>query len=222
MKSNLYLDHTFIYFAASAFFAILDLLLCNTSYLNKFKHYPINLTKKIFFQKYFYTFLGALTNNVLVTLPLYYYAHKAYIKRCNHTIKDETIHSIILKTLGVLSILEVLFYYAHRFLHLPFFYRHIHSIHHSWDNPIGVSALFAHPLEHLCSNLLPALLGPFLVKYPYSLTRAWLAIATLNTVIVHSGYKWFSPQHEYHHLYRKVNYGVFGILDKFHATYFSV
>jgi sterol desaturase/sphingolipid hydroxylase (fatty acid hydroxylase superfamily) len=39
------------------------------------------------------------------------------------------------------------FYVIHRPLHLPFFYKHIHSIHHNSVNPSPWSSLSMHPVE---------------------------------------------------------------------------
>lgn len=47
---------------------------------------------------------------------------------------------------------EITFYYLHRLLHYKFFYRFIHKIHHKWQAPIAISALYCHPFEHFFSQ----------------------------------------------------------------------
>ena len=41
---------------------------------------------------------------------------------------------------------------------------YIHKFHHEWTAPVGVASIYAHPLEHLLSNLLPVFIGPFIMK----------------------------------------------------------
>ena len=43
-------------------------------------------------------------------------------------------------------IFDVIFYSSHRLMHTPFFYKHVHKVHHQWKAPIGFVAINAHPL----------------------------------------------------------------------------
>ena len=52
--------------------------------------------------------------------------------------------------------------YYSRFLHHPRLYKHIHKKHHEWTAPIGIVALYSHPIEHVFSNLVPVALGMLL------------------------------------------------------------
>jgi len=54
---------------------------------------------------------------------------------------------------------EILFYYIHRVGHLPAVYKWIHKKHHKFTAPISPSAEYAHPVEHLFSNVLPIIAG---------------------------------------------------------------
>lgn len=49
----------------------------------------------------------------------------------------------------ILLIEEFFFYYLHRILHSPLLYKWIHKQHHEFTSPIGISALYAHPLEYI-------------------------------------------------------------------------
>ncbi|KNG92157.1 sterol desaturase family protein [Pseudaestuariivita atlantica] len=44
---------------------------------------------------------------------------------------------------------EAHFYAIHRLIHVPFLYRHVHSVHHASVNPSPWSSLAMHPVEHL-------------------------------------------------------------------------
>ena len=70
-----------------------------------------------------------------------------------------SIGSIVLELPIFLLVEEVGFYYSHRLLHRPLLYRTIHKLHHDWVSPVGLAALYSHPVEHLLSNLVPVALG---------------------------------------------------------------
>lgn len=117
---------------------------------------------------------------------------------------------------------EVGFYYSHRLFHHPRIYRHIHKIHHEWTAPIGLVAIYAHPLEHLVSNLGPIILGPLIMGSHIATAWMWFALALMTTINTHSGYHFPlmpSPEaHDFHHLKFTQNYGVLGVLDRLHGT----
>merc|ERR1712117_725310 len=84
-------------------------------------------------------------------------------------------------------------------------------------------ASYAHPVEHVVSNLFPVALGPMLLKCHVVTAWMWYAYAVAYTVTTHSGYHlpWMmSPEyHDYHHLKFNLNYGTQDMfLDWFHGT----
>eukprot|EP00898_Chlorokybus_atmophyticus_P007930 jgi/Chlat1/8138/Chrsp75S07600 len=111
---------------------------------------------------------------------------------------------------------DFVFYWGHRLLHTKWLYKHVHSVHHEWATPFGVTALYAHPVEILFLGLAtvmgPALVGPHLL-----VMWTWMALRLIETVEAHCGYDFpWSPSrflplyggadfHDYHHrlLYTK-------------------
>lgn len=97
-------------------------------------------------------------------------------------------------------IVSVWFYWTHRMLHLPYFYKTIHKLHHSITAPSALAAVYAHPVEFLLANLAGVALGPILTNaHPYT-AYLWYALAMSDTCRVHSGYAFLGAgRHDKHH-----------------------
>lgn len=116
---------------------------------------------------------------------------------------------------------DTLFYWAHRLLHHPRIYKHIHKQHHRFKATVGIASEYAHPLEYLLSNSIPFAAGPLLVG-PHIVTwLLWVILRVVETVDAHSGYRFpFSPfsllpfqggseRHFFHHSHNIGSYGSF-------------
>ncbi|KAJ5683500.1 hypothetical protein N7462_006665 [Penicillium macrosclerotiorum] len=116
---------------------------------------------------------------------------------------------------------EAMFYYSHRLLHLPYFYRRIHKKHHKFTAPIALAAQFAHPIEQIFANALPISLPPQLLRSHVLTFWIFLSWELFNTATVHSGYDFFhnkAKMHDLHHEKFNLNYGSIGLLDWVHGT----
>nr|XP_048293714.1 fatty acid hydroxylase domain-containing protein 2 isoform X2 [Myodes glareolus] len=133
-----------------------------------------------------------------------------------------TFHWFLVELAFFTLVEEILFYYSHRLLHHPTLYKKIHKKHHEWTAPIGVISIYAHPIEHVVSNMLPVMVGPLAMGSHLSSITVWLSLALIITTISHCGYHLpFLPSpefHDYHHLKFNQCYGVLGVLDHLHGT----
>ena len=108
------------------------------------------------------------------------------------------------------------FYWWHRMLHIPFFYKLAHAVHHRNVNPGPWSGISMHPIEHALfySSLLIHFVIP---SHPIHVLYHiyWLILGTVTT---HSGYEEIfikdknlltvgSFFHHIHHRYFNCNYG---------------
>jgi sterol desaturase/sphingolipid hydroxylase (fatty acid hydroxylase superfamily) len=85
-----------------------------------------------------------------------------------------------------------------------------------------MAAIYAHPIEHIISNLVPIFIGPILMKAHILPSCIWLIIAVTGTMINHSNYCLpglsIPINHDFHHYVQQENFGVFGLLDSLHKT----
>ncbi|XP_047156653.1 methylsterol monooxygenase 2-2-like isoform X2 [Vigna umbellata] len=124
---------------------------------------------------------------------------------------------IILTQIIFYFILEdFVFYWGHRILHTKWLYKNVHSVHHEYATPFGLTSEYAHPAEILFLGF-ATIIGPVLTG-PHLMTLwTWMSLRVLETVEVHCGYHFpwslsnFIPLyggadfHDYHHrlLYTK-------------------
>ena len=109
-----------------------------------------------------------------------------------------------------------------------------HKLHHRTKANLGLLAWHCTPTEHILLNLTPALLGPLLTQIllppPYTTHLVtyytWIAAATANSVLAHTGFRsWLNDpgKHDLHHERafdprRAVNFGTMGMCDWVHGT----
>ncbi|XP_053318941.1 fatty acid hydroxylase domain-containing protein 2 [Spea bombifrons] len=167
--------------------------------------------------------ITVLCNQIFISFPmvlLMYPFMKWWGNPCGMELP--TFHWVLLELSVFTLIEETLFYYSHRLFHHPSIYKHIHKQHHEWTAPVGVVSLYAHPLEHIFSNMLPSMVGPMLMGSHVTTIMLWFSLALVVTTISHCGYHLpFLPSpefHDFHHLKFNQCYGVLGVLDRLHGT----
>ena len=103
---------------------------------------------------------------------------------------------------------DLLFYYLHYFFHKPVLYRY-HKIHHSYIYTYGITSLYAHPLDYIATNLIPASLPIFIIKPQDYIIKNLIMFSTSYTVIIsHGGYEFLPQNHLVHHTKKAYNYGL--------------
>ena len=121
-----------------------------------------------------------------------------------------------------LLIAEFLFYHIHVILHKPYFFKHIHKIHHDELNSIALSSFNSHIIEHLLNGLFAMYAGHLVMGSNVKVFKYWITGVMLVSIIFHSGihFPLVIPNefHDYHHLKYNQCYGVFGLLDYVYGT----
>eukprot|EP00931_Biecheleriopsis_adriatica_P004800 TRINITY_DN106418_c0_g1_i1.p1 TRINITY_DN106418_c0_g1~~TRINITY_DN106418_c0_g1_i1.p1 ORF type:complete len:495 (-),score=60.02 TRINITY_DN106418_c0_g1_i1:74-1558(-) len=113
---------------------------------------------------------------------------------------------------GVALWRDLHFYFAHRFIHIKFLYKYVHSLHHRNTDIEPFAGLSMHPIEHLFYF---ACAGPALYMKASPFAFMWFGVHLLiSPAASHSGFEdnFQSDQFHYlHHRYFECNYGTGGV-----------
>ena len=174
-------------------------------------------TKREIVDKYRKLFPCVAKNVVLYTIPLFVWIEYMYVDyQYELTLMGFIVQFIIS---GISS--QFLFYWGHRTMHTKYL-KKFHNIHHKVIIPIGLSALYAHPIDAFLGNILPMGITPILLGYHPITIHALITYMLFVTIIIgHSNIKGLTNTHDLHHKYKQYNYGS-SALDKLFGTYVSL
>jgi sterol desaturase/sphingolipid hydroxylase (fatty acid hydroxylase superfamily) len=111
----------------------------------------------------------------------------------------------------------ILFYSAHRLFHKSKFLYTFHIVHHEFNYPVGIRAVYTHPIDYIFGNVLPLAITPFLLGTD-TYTLALLSIlGSFKTIIEEHSEHTQNRHHLDHHKYYNCNYGAVWI-DKLCGT----
>jgi len=121
---------------------------------------------------------------------------------------------------------DAYFYWMHRFMHVPLFYRHVHRVHHHSTNPSPWTAYAFHPLEAVLeAGVIPLI--AFTVPVNRIAFTSFMIFQLVYNVYGHLGYevlpgflrrtsfgRWMntSTTHNKHHHHFKGNYGLYTLI----------
>lgn len=124
-------------------------------------------------------------------------------------------------------------YWQHRLLHTPWWFKHVHSVHHRVANPTAFAAFAHHPGETFMGNVYFISFLVFVPMHPLALVAAG-GYMYFHGIMAHMGYEfypagftrhpvlgWFNAatHHNMHHTHVGCNYGNwFNFWDYFMGT----
>ena len=127
-------------------------------------------------------------------------------------------------SLGVYLLLhDSWFYWTHRLMHRPWWFKRMHAVHHASRPPTAWAAMSFHPFEAISGALIIPLLT-LLIPIHIGMLGVLLAIMTVMGVTNHMGWEMFprrlvqgglgkwlitASHHELHHQKYRCNYGLY-------------
>mmetsp|Transcript_96142 Transcript_96142/g.170628 ORF Transcript_96142/g.170628 Transcript_96142/m.170628 type:complete len:494 (+) Transcript_96142:67-1548(+) len=163
---------------------------------------------------FFYTALGVLQWTIWEAAAMHCWAtgRLPYITDAESFGTAWGFLAFVAACLGVAVWRDFHFYFAHRFIHIKFLYKYVHSLHHRNTDIEPFAGLSMHPIEHLFYF---ACAGPALYVKASPFAFMWFGIHLLiSPAASHSGFEdnFQSDQFHYlHHRFFECNYGTGGI-----------
>ena len=127
---------------------------------------------------------------------------------------------------------DFVFFFSHKFLHMPFIYKYVHKVHHENAELIHINCIYTHPIETLLGNFIPAYFSLLVMgkKMHFVTLYIWLMYRYIETHEAHSGYEFkytifdanpFNIEGDYHNFHHKRNTGNYATFFKHWDWYFG-
>lgn len=182
--------------------------------------WPWQLDKQKWRKMRWNSFLTYVFNQLFIFPPIFYLLMHLFAPD-NRTETFPDLFTFFLHLYIQIIIEDFCFYWFHRMLHLPFFYKWIHKKHHSHYNTFNLSGVYTHWIEFAFGNIISMLIGMIVLngKLHVFTLNYYIIVRNLGANDGHSGYQfpWTMPgifpfstdsmYHNYHHLVNLGNYG---------------
>ena len=220
---ELYL-YTFLYFMV-LYFLVGPLLLyackflSKKGYLNKIVDRPVKQSQINFEIKHSFKSIILFGFS---SLPIIYLIRSGTIELAENSVSNIIIGIVILNIWN-----EVHFFIVHRIMHIPFFMKNVHYIHHKSRTPTVYSVYCFHWFEALLLSTVPFIIALFIAFAPLAIALYPLSSILLN-FSGHCNYRFgngkgsnwtlFGTHHNQHHSKGKQNFGFASdLLDQLYA-----
>jgi lathosterol oxidase len=169
----------------------------------------------------FYNILG----NAVITAPIHHFIITGNSK-IYFSISDYGWGWFFVSLALVVVITELAVYWAHRILHHPVLYKHIHFYHHQFRVPSPFTSMAFHPLDsfaqaaphHLCAFLFPMHISQYVFFIVF--LQVWSTFIHERVSWVRWGFINFTAHHTLHHKANKYNFGqFFTVCDRIFGSY---
>ncbi len=188
--------------------------------------------KNVFLQEYYQMLISTSTSSLFMTLAHRYLPDGYYDNPVAYGVGY-----LLLSTVAYVLMFDMINYWCHRLLHVPWFYKHFHSLHHSYRPVMSMSWASISVVDTLIISLLPIWVPIGILNLVgYGIWRGMFYIA-MTIIMIQSLYfhsiwghvipeKWRylalvdNRDHLKHHIYHRCNYAnVFKFWDWIMNTY---
>ena len=157
--------------------------------------------------------------NLFVTTPIFNFIIFQLLHYNNNPYYPKILSHSLLKLLFYKYFVDIPFYIGHRIFHSKYLYKY-HKKHHEIKAPVGISALYSHPIDYVFGNLVPVFVPLILFNADFVSLHIWTFFTIFATIYEsHGGFKNLSEFHDFHHKYFKYNFGTNVFMDKILNTY---
>jgi sterol desaturase/sphingolipid hydroxylase (fatty acid hydroxylase superfamily) len=118
---------------------------------------------------------------------------------------------------------DTYFYWTHRLLHMPLFYRYVHRTHHKSVHPTPLASYSFHPIEAFVAFGIVPIIAFGIPCHPFAIA-SFLAVMNLINILGHLGFELYptsfriswlgrwsnnASNHDHHHLRARNNFGLY-------------
>jgi len=219
------------YFFMNCCYALGGILFWTIDKLHLLDRYKIQSERFPLTMDYVHCLANLVQNYILIIFPLLYLSYPMFTALGFSTaLPLPSLFTFLWQLMFYMVMEDIVHYWLHRMLHLPYFYKWIHKVHHTYSAPFGLAAAYAHPLEILILGI-ATFAGPLVICPHYFTFYSWVVFRQMDAVITHCGYDLPHPfdflpyfggtkVHDFHHKTFIFNYSSrFTFMDKMFNTY---